>query len=95
MPAGFSIQPWMAAAAMALSSISVVCSSLLLKLWKKTIKKSFITKDFLKHLENLKNIKVDIQKGLNVNNREEFEVHETEVSQPKTITRYNKNETRF
>ena len=87
MPAGFSIQPWMAAAAMALSSISVVCSSLFLKLWKKPNKKSFMTSNFLKHMENLKNIKVDIQKGVNENDQEIFEVSEKEVFQQKT--RYN------
>ncbi|XP_065185852.1 copper-transporting ATPase 2-like [Sycon ciliatum] len=33
-PAGIRMRPWMAAAAMALSSVTVVCSSLLLRRWK-------------------------------------------------------------
>ena len=90
MPVGFSIQPWMAAAAMALSSISVVCSSLFLKLWKKPNKKCFMTSNFLKHMENLKNNKVDVQKGVNENDREEFEVNEKDTF-IKNFSRYNNN----
>ena len=79
----------MAAAAMALSSISVVCSSLLLKLWKKPNKKNFITKDFLKHMETIKNTRVNIQKG--VSNRDEFEI--TENQPKKKYFKSNKVET--
>jgi Cu+-exporting ATPase len=47
LPFGLNLRPWIASVSMALSSICVVCSSLLLKYFKKPSRRQLITKDYL------------------------------------------------
>ncbi|KRY13484.1 Copper-transporting ATPase 1 [Trichinella patagoniensis] len=64
---GFGLQPWMAAAAMALSSVSVVTSSLMLKLYNKQTVESLTTADFANHISRLRSAhygSIEVHRGL-------------------------------
>ena len=52
LPLGLNLKPWMASVAMALSSISVVCSSLFLKFFRKPSYEKLRTPDYLKYLQS-------------------------------------------
>jgi len=81
-PIGFSLQPWMAAAAMAMSSVSVVSSSLLLKTFKKPTQASLKTADFKKFKKRISSMDVKVYKGLDI----DISGHK-DISPPSKFTR--------
>ncbi|KAL5112897.1 Copper-transporting ATPase 1 [Taenia crassiceps] len=52
VPIGVEFAPWMSSAAMATSSVTVVCLSLLLKRWKKPTEASLVSQKYLRLLAN-------------------------------------------
>ncbi|XP_060533882.1 copper-transporting ATPase 1 isoform X2 [Cylas formicarius] len=61
---GFTLVPWMASAAMAMSSVSVVASSLLLKLWRKPTRKDLETAEYLSNRYQWTLEAVSVHRGL-------------------------------
>ncbi|KAJ0183023.1 hypothetical protein K1T71_000999 [Dendrolimus kikuchii] len=61
---GLQLQPWMASAAMAMSSVSVVCSSLLLKTFKKPTIEQLRTPEYLQSIQLEELDSVSVHRGL-------------------------------
>lgn len=79
---GLMLAPWMASAAMALSSVSVVCSSLLLKLWHKPTVIDLETIDYLASKDNCDVDAISIHRGL--------DDVENIAQTPTTLSRYGR-----
>ncbi|BHF58251.1 ATPase Cu transporting protein 7B [Sparganum proliferum] len=65
LPLGVELAPWMSSAAMAASSVSVVCLSLLLRRWKKPTEASLVTPAYLRLLNQsgLSADKIRVKRG--------------------------------
>ncbi|XP_013143518.1 PREDICTED: copper-transporting ATPase 1 isoform X1 [Papilio polytes] len=61
---GLQLQPWMASAAMAMSSVSVVCSSLLLKTFSKSSGEQLRTAEYVQSLASAELQAVAVHRGL-------------------------------
>ncbi|XP_060064791.1 copper-transporting ATPase 1-like [Ylistrum balloti] len=65
MPVGVSLKPWMASAAMAMSSVSVVMSSLFIKTFKKTSRQKYLTSNYLKQFKEDQELdNISIHRGI-------------------------------
>lgn len=82
---GFLLTPWMASGAMALSSVSVVGSSLLLKLWKKPTWNTLDTEEYRKWRQQSHRSmdSISIHRGLDDIEQQQLNGH------PITFSRYN------
>lgn len=81
---GLMLAPWMASAAMAMSSVSVVGSSLLLKLWHKPSRIDLETPDYLSFRNNNSELdNISVHRGL-----DDFDQLN---GSPSVFSRYNSN----
>ncbi|XP_075951245.1 copper-transporting ATPase 2 [Anarhichas minor] len=71
MPVGLVLQPWMGSGAMAASSVSVVLSSLLLKMYKKTSVELYEVRA-LGHMRSLRSSQISTHVGLDDEAREQL-----------------------
>ncbi|CAH1132290.1 unnamed protein product [Ceutorhynchus assimilis] len=78
---GFMLAPWMASAAMAMSSVSVVASSLMLKLWKKPSRTDLETAEYLASRNSCSLEAISIHRGLD-------DIQSLGTGSPSTLSRF-------
>lgn len=82
---GFMLAPWMASGAMALSSVSVVGSSLLLKLWHKPTWRELETQEYLMSKNNMQQMEaISVHRGLD-------DLEQLSGNSPNALSRYTQH----